>query len=109
MDKGMATNHAHHQTKPPNACSALHTPASGSKIDPRKIDRRRLSISSMAACMLLRTSRLIALTALLSCSASGGYCFSIWMGERNCVCHFDGNGTGKSGKVGVSGMNGQPV
>src|SRR5262245_6105939 len=49
-----------------------HQFASLSNTDPKKIDLRRLSISSMASCILVRTSWLIARTVAMSCAASGG-------------------------------------
>src|SRR5258707_5212696 len=70
-----------------------------SKMEPKKMERRRRTISSTACCIRVRTSRLIAFTTDASCAASGGYCWSTRKGGRNCVCHFDGNGTGTNGNV----------
>src|SRR5438128_2049052 len=71
---------------------------------PKKIDRRRDRMSSIAACMRLRTSRLMSRTTSGSSAASGGYVASTWIGGRNCVCHFDGSGNGT-----VIGRNGHSV
>src|SRR5262249_28740023 len=86
-------------------CSHL---ASVPKIDPKKIERRRLSTSSTASCILARTWRLMAFITAGFSAASGGYCCKL-IGGRNCVCHLEGNGTGKTGNVGVMGIKGQSL
>src|SRR4029453_2436808 len=52
------------------ACHSHHQCVSLLNIDPKKSDLRRLSISSMASCILVRTSWLIASTVHMSCAPS---------------------------------------
>src|SRR5258708_3950357 len=93
------------------ARSHLMPPHSGTaqNTEPQNLCRRRLSISFQACCILPRSSRLIALITDLSLAASGGYCSSTCIGARNWMCHFEGNGSGNIGNVGVMGMQGHSV
>src|SRR5580700_8314912 len=93
-----------HKTAQIGECKT-HGAFSG-KTEPKKMERRRSSIASIAFCILCFIAALMVRTTEASAAAEGGYSRSTCMAGRKSVCHFDGRGRGISGNVGVMGNAG---
>src|SRR5262249_28375904 len=83
----------------PEAVFAAPLAFSCAKIDPKKTDRRRRRMLSIACCICLRTSALTSLIRDASSAASGPCCAARSIAGRKRTCHFEGKGRGKKGNV----------